>query len=155
MVSGFDPMWGLPFTRGSRTIVQTYKAPRVRRATLADGTIIRLAFPLKERHSGLHPHEKTLTQDTRFELAFPEPRELEYVKRLVFSLRNLLSLAVAESVNVTKLVGYREPLPGEQPPIGREVEILYEQVENPRATEAPHHHDMIFTLSDFQGAFRK
>lgn len=147
MVSGFDPMWGLPINPQMKTAVQKYRKPRTRTTKLPDGAVIKLAIPLKESHTGLFTSEKTLTQDTRFEFEFPEPRNLAYVRRQVFMLRNFLSLGVGESVNVTRLIGYRKPLAGADPPIGREVEMLYRHVENVRAKEAASHHDMVFSLS--------
>jgi hypothetical protein len=155
VLSGFEPEWGLFLDPSITTVVQRYRTPRARRATLPDGTVVRLVFPLRERHSGLYTYEKTFTQDTHFELRFSQARDLEYVQRLVFALRNLLTLATGSSVNVTKLRGYREPLAGEHSPVGREVEIVYEHVTNVRARPAANHHDMIFTLADFQGSFRK
>jgi len=150
-VSGFTPEWVTFARRGNRRTT-VYNPPRSRRATMADGTRIELTFPLKETGSGLYAREITLTQDTRFGLTFPEPRDLEYVQQLVFSLRNLVTLGAAQSVNVERLIAFRR---SDDPRLSREVELIYSHVENPDAEDAPNHHEMLFTLQDFDGAFRK
>ena len=71
----------------------------------------------------------------------------------MYSLRKLLTLAVGEAVKVTELFGYREPVSGEAPPIGRSVEILYQHVDNPSAREIPNHRDMLFVLPDMDERF--
>ena len=153
-ISGFERDWSRRQRGMRRTTV--YEPPRTCRATLHDGTRVQLSFPLKETgDTTLFPREKTLRQDTRFELTFREPQELEYVQRLVLALRNLVTLGVAESVTVEKLIGYRTSADPQDPRFSREVELIYAHVENPDAEDAPHHHEMLFTLSDFGGAFRK
>jgi hypothetical protein len=153
-VSGFERDWsGRP--RGKRRTT-VYEPPRTRRATLPDGTRVELSFPLKETgDTTLFPREKLLRQDTRFELTFREPQQLEYVQRLVFALRNLVTLGVADSVNVEKLIGYRASADDDDFRFSREVELIYPHIENQDAEDASHHHEMLFTLHDFGGAFRK
>jgi hypothetical protein len=152
-VSGFEPKWAMIPPGEGESITQTFTRPLDHRAELGDGTIIKLSFPLRERTEGLYTFEKTFTQATRLVFEFPEPRELEHVQRLVFTLRNFLTLAVGEAVRVTELVGYRKPLPTEQLPIGREAEILYQHLENPHARELPSHHHMVFLLPDIAERF--
>jgi hypothetical protein len=151
-VSGFDPEWQTS-PDDNETTVQTYKPPPSRRATLSDGTIIELAFPLVEETEGLFTFAKTFTQASRFKFEYPEPRLVEGVQEHVHVLRNFLTLAVGEPVKVTNLVGYRKPLSSDDPPIGREVEILYQHVEHPRAREALNHHGMLFLLPDIADRF--
>jgi hypothetical protein len=154
-VSGFDPRWlSLPVADGE-TVSQSYTPPHEQRAELHDGTIIKLSFPLEERAHGLYTFEKTLTQATRFVFEFPQPREVESVQTLVFTLRNFLTLAVGEAVKVTQLVGHRKPLPTDELPVGRSVEIIYQHLENPRAREVSNHHDMVFLLPDIAENFEE
>ena len=153
-VSGFEPGWVAPVREGE-TATQTYTAPNDRTATLSDGTIVRLTFPLGYTSEGLYTSEVTLRQATRFEFDFTEPRPVGDVQRHVYSLRNLLTLAVGEAVKVTELFGYRKPVAGEVPPVGREVEILYQHVENPSAREVPHHHEMLLLLDDIDERFEE
>jgi hypothetical protein len=152
-VSGFEPKWFMIPPAEGETVTQNFTRPPDHRAELRDGTVIKLSFPLRERTEGLYTFEKTFTQATRFVFEFPEPRELEHVQSVVFTLRNLLTLAVGEAVRVTELVGYRNPMPTEQLPIGREAEILYQHLENPHARELPHHHHMVFVLPDMAERF--
>jgi hypothetical protein len=129
--------------------------PEDRSATLSDGTVVKLVFPLDSSTEGLYTSAVTLRQATRFEFHYPEPRAVKDIQSQVFSLRNLVTLGVGEAVKVTELRGYRKPLPDENPPIGREAEVLYEHVENPRAREVPNHHSMLFLLSDIDEDFEK
>jgi ApeA N-terminal domain 1 len=152
-VSGFDPQWQVIPGDESETVTQRYTPPPERRAQLSDETIIKLKFPLVERTQGLYTFEKTFTQATHFAFEFAEPRSLREVQAYVFTLRNLITLGVGEAVRITELIGYRKPLPGEEPPLGREAEILYEHLENPHAREAANHHFMVFTLSDIEEQF--
>jgi hypothetical protein len=153
-VSGFERDWSRRPRGKRRTTV--YEPPRTRRATLPDGTRVELSFPLKETgDTTIFPREKTLGQDTRFELTFRGPQELQYIQDLVFSLRNLVTLGAAQSVNVQKLIGYRESADPDDFRFLREVELIYAHVENPDAEEASNHYEMLFTLHDFGGAFRK
>ena len=132
-----------------------YKPPPDLSATLSDGTTVTLSFPLKTDSLGLFASEVKLTQNTRFTFEFPEPREIGRVQTLIFTLRNLLTLAVGESVKVTELVCYRKPLPADELPIGREVEVLYQHLENPSARELPNHHEMVFLLPDIADRFEE
>jgi len=141
-ISGLGRTWG--DVEPGQTTTQKYKRPRDRRARLEDGTILTLAFPLNRAPHGLYEREVTLTQATRFELEFPEARKLEDVQADVYSLRNFVALGASRSVKVTRLVGYQRPQPGDDPPIGREVEILYSHTGAADAPEAPHHHGMAF-----------
>ncbi len=150
-LSGFERAWSDVAPR--RTVVRKYRRPPNRRARLDDGTVLSLAFPLHQSAEGLYERTVKLTQATRFELEFPEPRTLEQLQTYVYSLRNLLTLAVDRSVRVTRLDGYQEAQPDDDPPIGREVEILYAHTENPDAADAPHHHGMVFLLSDIDARF--
>lgn len=154
-VSGFDPMWQMLPAGEGETATQSYTPPTERQAELQDGTIIKLSFPLKERTQGLYTFEKTFTQATRFVFEFPEPRGVKGVQTLVFTLRNFLTLAVGEGVKVTELVGYRAPPPTQELPIGRQVEIVYQHLENPRARELPNHHDMVFLFPDIAEQFEE
>jgi hypothetical protein len=140
---------------GDETTTQTYTPPPEQTAKLSNGTIIKLAFPLKERTEGLYTFQKTFTQATRFAFEYSEPRDITDVQTDVHTLRNLLTLAVGEAVKVTELVGYRKPLPLEDPPLGRQVEILYRHLENPRARERPDHHGMVFVLEDLGDRFEE
>lgn len=152
-LSGFERSWSVIEPR--RTATQKYKRPRDRRARLDDGTILTLAFPLSRKYDGLYDREVMLTQATRFELEFPEPRKLDDMQADVYSLRNFVALGASRSVKVTQLVGYQRPQPADDPPIGREVEILYSHVGDADVAEAPHHHGMAFLLSDVDRRFEQ
>ena len=153
--SGFGRELMMPVTDGE-TATQTFTAPKDRSATLSDGTVIKLTFPLDQKTEGsLFASSVTLTQATRFEFDFPEPVPVKDVQRHVYSLRNLLTLAVGEAVKVTELFGYRVPATGEVPPIGGSVEILYRHVENPRAREVSNQRDMLFVLRDMDERFEE
>ena len=154
-VSGFDPMWQTLTAGEDKPTIQTYSPPPPRSATLSDGTTIRLEFPLQEKTEGLYTFEKRFTQATRFVIDYPRPRAVRDVQQHVYTLRNFLTLAVGEAVKVTDLVGFRKPLPTESPPVGRQVEILYQHLENPRAREIPNHHGMVFLLDDLGDRFEE
>jgi hypothetical protein len=153
-VSGFDPMWQMLPEEGE-TATQNYTPPAEHRAALHDGTILKLSFPLVERTQGLYTFEKTLTQATTFQFEFPEPRQAHDFQKLVYTLRNLLTLAVGEAVKVTSLVGYRKPLPTDALPTGRRGEVIYQHLENPRARELPNHHGMVFLFPDIAERFEE
>ena len=152
-VSGFDPSWQNPAVWRGGPVTQKYVPPPDYVAELAGGLRLKLTFPLTEKAQGLYTYEKVLTQATRFEFECAAPRAMDDVKMDVFTLRNFLSLAVGEPVKVTELRAYRKPTPGEDPPVGREVEIHYRQLESQRAAQSTHHHFMVFTLPTIADRF--
>jgi ApeA N-terminal domain 1 len=153
--TGFEPPHQVLPPDEGETVTQLYKRPQTRVACLGDGTVIKLTFPLDEQVRGLYTFQKTFTQATQFVFEFATPRGLSDVQRLVFDLRNFLTLGVGEAVKVTELIGYRKPVPADDLPRGRTVEILYRHVENPQARDISHHHNMVFSLADLTDAFEE
>jgi ApeA N-terminal domain 1 len=153
-VSGFEPVLRrLPDEHEPTTL--TYTPPPTRTATLQDGTVVALEFPLVDDTRGLYPFERTLRQATRFELRYPEARDVVGVQTHIQALRNLLTLGVGQPVKVVDVVAYRKPVPNEEPALGREVEVLYAHTQNASAQELPHHHDMVFLLPDIADHFER
>ena len=153
-LSGFEPMWGIIAPDEDGTYTQRFREPPPRISHLSDGSVLTLAFPLRETHDGLATFRKTFTQATRFQFSFAEPTEFRHVRRKVGVLRDLLTLGVGDPVNVTEIHGYAAtPHPESRFPGGREARVYGHWIDNSRAQDAMHHHGMMFLLQDLDENF--
>jgi hypothetical protein len=140
--------------QGKESVIK-YKQPELIRADISDTLTLAIIFKATGCCDPLFLKQINIKQKTEIKIEVSEDTSFEELKKIIYHIRNFLTIATMKSVQVLNIKGTtkinEEMIDNEvyRPP----VEILYRQLGMPEGQEILHPSEMFFTFNDISDRF--